>query len=257
MPEFDPTTPSVARVYDYVLGGKDNYAADRDVADRLLTIVPLIAVMAVENRQFLSRAAIWAANQGISQFIDLGCGLPTTPNTHQSVQAITRNARVTYVDNDPVVIRHLQVLFAHGNPDVSVLDADVSDADAVLEGVRANLDLSAPACLIIGYLLHFYPADAARDLVSKYAAALAPGSCVVLSVLHYDGAAADEGLRTYSSEVTTMYMHTLAEITSFFGSLDLVPPGVVDARQWHHDREPAALPPRAGFVVAGVASTPQ
>jgi len=253
MPEFDPTTPSIARVYDYVLGGKDNYAADRDVADRLLAIVPLIADMAKENRQFLSRAATWAADQGIGQFIDLGCGLPTTPNTHQSAQAAREGARVTYVDNDPVVIRHLQVLFAHGNPGVSVVDADVSDVATVLDGARASLDLSAPACLIIGYLLHFYRADAARDLVSEYAAALAPGSCIAASVLHYDGAAADEGLRTYSSEVTTMYMHTLPEITSFFGPFDLVPPGVVDARQWHEDREAAPLPPRAGFVVAGVA----
>ena len=253
MPEFDSTRPSVARVYDYVLGGKDNYVADRDVADRLLAIVPLIADMAIENRQFLSRAAIWAADRGVRQFIDLGCGLPTVPNTHQSVQDIARSARVTYVDNDPVVIRHLQALFAHGNPEVSVLDADVGDAAAVLDGVATSLDFSEPACLIIGYLLHFYSADAARDLVSKYAAALAPGSCVVLSVLHYDGDAADEGLRTYSSEVTKMYLHTTAEVTSFFGPLDLVPPGVVDARQWHQDTGPAVLAPRAGFVVAGVA----
>jgi O-methyltransferase involved in polyketide biosynthesis len=253
MSEFDPNTPSVARIYDYALGGKDNYAADREVADRLLTIVPLIGVMAVENRRFLSRAAIWAANQGISQFIDLGCGLPTTPNIHQSVQAVNSGARVAYVDNDRVVIRHLQALSAQGNPGVSVLDADVSDVSTVLDGVRASLDLSAPACLIIGYLLHFYPADAARDLVSKYAAALAPGSCVAVSVLHYDGDAADEGQRTYSSEVASLYMHTLPEVASFFGPLELVPPGVVDARQWHQDQEPAALEPRAGFVFAGVA----
>jgi O-methyltransferase involved in polyketide biosynthesis len=253
VPEFNPNTPSVARVYDYVLGGKDNYAADREVADRLLTIVPLIADMAVENRQFLSRAATWAANQGISQFIDLGCGLPTTPNTHESVQAVTSGTRVAYIDNDPVVIRHLQALFAHGNPGVSVVDADVSDVSTVLDGVRGGLDLSAPACLLIGYLLHFYPAGAARDLVARYAAALAPGSCVVLSVLHYDGDAADEGQRTYSSEVASLYMHTLEEVTGFFGPLELVPPGVVDARQWHQDRELAGLPPRAGFVFSGIA----
>jgi O-methyltransferase involved in polyketide biosynthesis len=253
VPEFNPNTPSVARVYDYVLGGKDNYAADREVADRLLTIVPLIADMGVENRQFLSRAATWAANQGISQFIDLGCGLPTTPNTHESVQAVTSGTRVAYIDNDPVVIRHLQALFAHGNPGVSVVDADVSDVSTVLDGVRGGLDLSAPACLLIGYLLHFYPAGAARDLVARYAAALAPGSCVVLSVLHYDGDAADEGQRTYSSEVASLYMHTLEEVTGFFGPLELVPPGVVDARQWHQDRELAGLPPRAGFVFSGIA----
>ncbi|MGH3262982.1 MAG: SAM-dependent methyltransferase [Trebonia sp.] len=253
MPEFDPNTPSVARVYDYVLGGKDNYAADREVADRLLAIVPLIAGMAVENRQFLSRAAAWAAEQGITQFVDLGCGLPTTPNTHQTVQAVNRDARVAYVDNDPVVIRHLQALFAHGNPGVSVVDADVSDTGTVLDGIRASLDLSKPACLIIGYLLHFYHADAARDLVARYAAALAPGSRVVLSVLHYDGDEADEGQRTYSSEVASLHMHTIDEVAEFFGPLELVGPGVVDARQWREDCELVGLAPRPGYVLAGVA----
>jgi SAM-dependent methyltransferase len=253
MPEFDPSKPSIARVYDYVLGGKDNYAADRDVADRLLGIVPLIGEMAVENRQFLSRAAIWAANQGIGQFVDLGCGLPTVPNTHESVRGVNSAARVAYVDNDPVVVRHLEALFAQGNPGVRVADADAGDASTVIDTIRDGVDLSAPVCLIIGYLLHFYPADAARDLVSKYAAALAPGSCLVLSVLHYDGDAADEGMRTYSSEVTSLYMHTPEDIASFFGSFKLVPPGAVDARRWPADREPAALPPRAGWVYAGVA----
>jgi SAM-dependent methyltransferase len=260
MPEFDPTKPSIARVYDYVLGGKDNYAADRDVADRLLAIVPLIGEMAVENRQFLSRAATWAAKSGISQFADLGCGLPTVPNTHESVLGINPAARVAYVDNDPVVIRHLQALFAQGNPGVRVTDADAGDAATVIDALRESLDLSRPVCLIIGYLLHFYTAGAARDLVSRYAAALAPGSCVVLSVLHYDGDAADEGMRTYSSEVASMYMHTPADIASFFGPFELVPPGITDTRQWHPDGESGGeagpLPPRAGFVYAGVARKP-
>jgi SAM-dependent methyltransferase len=253
MPEFNPNTPSIARVYDYALGGKDNYAADREVADRLLTIVPLIKDMAIENRQFLSRSAIWAATQGISQFIDLGCGLPTVPNIHESVRAVTSTARVTYVDNDPVVIRHLEALFAQGNPGVTVVDADVANVEEILDGARRNLDLTAPVCLIIGYLLHFYPTDAARELVARYTAALAPGSCLVLSVLHYDGDAADEGQRTYSSEVASLYMHTPTELTSFFGPLDLVSPGVADARQWHQDTTPVSAPPRTGYVLAGIA----
>jgi SAM-dependent methyltransferase len=254
MPAFDPNTPSIARVYDYVLGGKDNFAADREVADRLLAIVPLIADMAVENRRFLARGATWAANRGIGQFIDLGCGLPTVPSIHESVQAVNGTARVAYVDNDPVVIRHLQALFAQGNPGVSVLDADVAEVATVLDGIRGNIDLSAPVCLVIGYLLHFYPADSARELVRAYAAALAPGSCLVLSVLHYDGDAATEGQRTYSAEVASLYMHTATEVTSFFGPLELLQPGVIDARQWGCENDvPVPLPPRAGFVLAGVA----
>jgi O-methyltransferase involved in polyketide biosynthesis len=252
VPAFDPNTPSIARVYDYVLGGKDNYAADRALADRLLASVPLIAEMAAENRQFIARAVTWAANQGIGQFIDLGCGLPTTPNTHESAQAIIGGARVVYVDNDPVVVSHLRALLAQGNPGVSVVDGDVRDVAATLDGVRASLDLSKPACLVAGYLLHFFTAGAARDLVARYTAALAPGSLVALSVLHADSPAADESLGTYSSEAAPVYSHPVPEIASFFGPLELVPPGVVDARQWHPSLA-RNLPPRESQVIAGVA----
>jgi O-methyltransferase involved in polyketide biosynthesis len=253
VPEFDPTAPSIARVYDYVLGGKDNFAADRELADRLLTLVPLIKALATENRQFLARAVTWAANQGIDQFIDLGCGLPTAPNTHESAQAINAGARVTYVDNDPIVVTHLRALLAQGNPGVSVVDGDVRDVPAVLDRVGASLDLSAPVCLIVGYLLHFFTADTARELVTGYAAALAPGSCLVLSVLHADSEAADEGLNTYSSAAAPVYSHPVPDIASFFGPLELVPPGLVDARQWRPGWDTANLPPRSSNVIAGVA----
>jgi O-methyltransferase involved in polyketide biosynthesis len=251
--EFDPNTPSIARVYDCVLGGKDNFAADRELADRLLALVPLIAELAVENRQFLARAVTWAANQGIGQFIDLGCGLPTAPNTHESAQAIISDARVAYVDNDPVVVNHLRALLAKGNPGVSVVDGDVRDVAAVFDGVRAGIDPSAPACLVVGYLLHFFTAEAARDLVARYAAPLAPGSCLVLSVLHADSEAADEGLGTYSSKAAPVYSHSVPEIASFFGPLELVPPGLVDARQWHPGWELPNPPSRDSHVIVGVA----
>ncbi len=255
MTKFDPSAPSIARVYDYVLGGKDNFAADRELADRLLALIPLIAEMAVENRQFLSRAVTWVANQGIGQFIDLGCGLPTVPNTHESAQAVISDARVAYVDNDPVVVNHLKALLAKGNPGVSVVDGDVRDVATILGGVRAGLDLSEPVCLVVGYLLHFFTVDAARDLVARYAAALAPGSYVVLSALHAESEAADEGLGAYSSEAAPVYSHTVAEIASFFGPLELVPPGVVDARRWHPSLELPNLPPRDSQVIVGVAQS--
>ncbi len=253
MPEFDPSTPSIARVYDYVLGGKDNFAADRELAGRLLTLVPQIKELATENRQFLARAVTWAANEGIGQFIDLGCGLPTTPNTHESAQAVNPGARVVYVDNDPVVVTHLRALLAQGNAGVSVVDGDARDVPAILGRVRTGLDLSAPACLVIGYLLHFFTAGAARDLVARYAAALAPGSYLVLSVLHADSEAADEGLSAYSSAAAPVYSHPMPDIASFFGSLELVPPGLADARQWRPGWDAANLPPRDSRVIAGVA----
>ncbi len=254
MATFDPDTPSIARVYDYVLGGKDNFAADRALAERLVNLVPLIPVMARENRQFLARAVTWAAGQGVGQFIDLGCGMPTVPSTHESAQAVLPSARVAYVDNDPVVVNHLNARFAKGNPGVSSVDGDVRDVAAVLGAVRADLDLNVPACLVIGYLLHFFTADAARDLTEGYLAALAPGSLLVVSVLHADSDAADEGLSAYSSATAPVYSHPVAEIASFFGPAELVPPGLVDARLWHSEwADENSLAPRSSVVMAGVA----
>ncbi len=254
MTQFDPNIPSIARVYDYVLGGKDNFAADRELGDQLLGLLPMIAEQAFENRQFLSRAVAWAASQGISQFIDLGCGLPTVPNTHESVGAVIGDARVVYIDNDPVVVSHLDALFAKGNPGVSVVDGDVRDVPAILDGVRAGLDLSAPACLVAGFLLHFFEADAARDLIVRYTAALAPGSYLVLSVIHADeDEAAEESLSMYSSRAAAIYSHPLEDIASFFGRLELVPPGIVNGRQWRPGWEFSKPPRRDNYVIAGVA----
>ena len=191
--DFDPTTPSIARVYDYLLNGKDNFAVDREVADKLLAVAPISALVMRENRQFLARATRWAAEQGISQYIDLGCGMPTVPNTHQSARAVAQHADVAYVDMDAVVLAHLRALAAQGNPGVTVIDGDVREVGVILEAIGAGLDLTRPSCLLMGALLHFFPADAARDLVAAYVAALAAGSYVVLSVGRADGDAADRG----------------------------------------------------------------
>ena len=127
VPDFDPTTPSIARVYDYLLDGKDNFAVDREVAQRMMAVAPLTAEVTRENRQFLARAVAWAANRGITQFIDLGCGLPTAPNTHETARAIAAGARVAYLDNDAVVLSHLHALAAKGNPGVTVVDDGSTD----------------------------------------------------------------------------------------------------------------------------------
>jgi len=252
--DFDPSTPSIARIYDYLLGGKDNFAADREVAERLLAVAPLTAEVTLENRQFLALAVTWAANQGISQFIDLGCGMPTVPNTHQTARAVIPDARVAYVDNDPVVLSHLLALVAKGDPGVTVVDGDVREPDKILDAVAAGIDLTAPACLVMGFLLHFFPAEAARDLVAGYVAALAPGSYVVLSAGRADDEGAKAGFGAYSSGGTKAYNHSVADFASFFGPLELVPPGVVDSREWRPDwAEPVRLPPRDGQVIAGVA----
>jgi O-methyltransferase involved in polyketide biosynthesis len=252
--DFDPHTPSIARVYDYFLGGKDNFAADREVADRQIAVAPLIPVIAVENRRFLARAVTWVANQGVGQFIDLGCGMPTAPNTHESARVVIGDARVAYVDNDPVVLSHLEALVAKGDPGVTVVAGDVGEVAAILDGARADIDLSAPVCLVMGYLLHFFAPEAARNLVASYAATLATGSYLVLSVIHADSEAADEGFGGYSSAVARVYNHSVPDFAGFFGPMDLVPPGVVDARKWQPAwEEPVNLPKREGHVLAGVA----
>jgi S-adenosyl methyltransferase len=252
--DFDPTTPSIARVYDYLLNGKDNFAVDREVAEKLLAVVPISADVMRENRQFLARATRWAAGQGITQFIDLGSGMPTEPNTHGSAGTVIAEPDVAYVDNDGVVLAHLRALAAHGNRGVTVVEGDVREVGATLEAVSAGIDLSRPACLLMGALLHFFTAAAARDLVASYVAALAPGSYVVLSVGRGDGDAANQGFRAYSSGGNQSYNHSVADFTSFFGDLPLVAPGVVDARDWHPSPgEEGPFPPRSGYTVVGVA----
>ena len=254
MPEFDPTTPSIARVYDYLLGGKDNFAADREMGDRLIAVFPPAADIVPENRQFLSRAVTWVANHGVGQFIDLGCGLPTMPNTHETAQAVAPGARVAYVDNDPVAVSHLQAVVAKGSPDVSVVDGDAGDPDAILGAVGQGLDLAAPTCLIMGFLLHFYSPAAARALVGRYAAGLAPGSYVVISNVRGDGEVADRWFSTYSSGVTQGHNYPVAEFTTLFDGMELVPPGVVDGRQWHPGwSDLPKVRSRDGQAISGVA----
>ena len=255
MADFDPSAPSIARVYDYLLDGKDNFAVDRDVALKLLAVAPIAADVMRENRQFLGRATRWAAENGISQFIDLGCGMPTAPNTHQTAQAVTPGAHVAYVDIDAVVLAHLRALAAQGNPDVTVIDGDVREVAAILGAIGPGIDLTRPACLSMGALLHFFPPDDARDLVARYAAALAPGSYVVLSVGRADGDEESRGFGTYSSAgAARVYNHSVAEFTGFFGPLTLMPPGVIDAREWHpDDDQPVPPPPRPGQALVGVA----
>ena len=196
----------------------------------------------------------WAVGQGLSQFIDLGCGMPTVPNTHQTAQAVTAAARVAYVDHDPVVLTHLRALAAKDNPGVTVVGTDVRETDATLGAIAAGIDMAAPVCLLMGFLLHFLAPGAARDLVAGYVAALAPGSYIVLSVGRADSDASAKGFGVYSAGTTQVYNHSVPEFASFFGSLELVPPGVTDAREWRPDWEqPVHLPPRAGQVIVGIA----
>jgi len=251
---FDPHTPSIARIYDYLLGGKDHLAVDREIGEELVQIYPGVRDLVAANRRFLARAVDWAADQGVSQFIDLGCGMPTEPSTHETAQAVRPGAVVTYVDTDPVALAHLRAFAEHGNDGVAVVWGDARDVAGVIKAVSESIDVSEPVCLVMGCLLHFFPADEARALVAAYAEALAPGSYLVLSVGRGDGPRADAFLSAYIDGAAQAYNHSAEEIVGFFGPLSLVPPGVVAARDWHPDTgEIRAVPLDVGQMIVGVA----
>jgi O-methyltransferase involved in polyketide biosynthesis len=251
--EFDPATPNMARVYDYWLGGKDNYPADRAEAQRLLTIYPPLRDLVRENRAFVTRAVNWAARQGIAQFIDLGAGLPATPSVHQAAREARPTARVAYVDIDAVVLSHARALLATSDG-VTAVAADLRDPEAVLANpeLRAVIDPARPVCVILGAVLHFLDADAARTVTAGYARLMAYGSCLVISVASFD----DDTLGKQLAEEYTAaawHNHTPADITSFFAGLELIGPGVTEAQAWRAWMPEPILCHREGHVLAGVA----
>lgn len=255
MSEFDPNNPSIARVYDYLLGGKNNFAADREMAEKLLALVPEVADALRDNKAFLARAVTWVASQGIGQFLDLGCGMPTPPTTHETARAVLPDARVAYVDNDPVVLSHLSALLGK-DPGVCSFPGDVSDTAGIIALAGGCVDFAAPACVMMGSLLHFFPVEEAVRLVRDYTAPLVPGSYLVLSVARPLGDAANKAARSYRASGTQLHPYTEEQIASLFelGGLELVEPGVTMARRWRPGwTDLPAGPPRGGEIVAGVA----
>lgn len=250
MAGFDATVPNPARVYDFLLGGRDNFAADRDLAKQLSRLVPDIRRIVQENKGFLARAVTWVAQQGVDQFIDLGTGLPTAPATHEIARAANARASVAYVDNDPVVVNHLIAVSAKA-PGVSVAEADFRDVDAVL----ATVDTSAPVCLVVGCMLHFFPASEAASLVARYTGAVARGSYLVVSVVSPVDERGEQGQRMYTGAGIPHYTHSAGEIAAFCAGLDLVPPGIADARCWSAETGglTAAAPHAGGTVLVAVA----
>ncbi len=249
---FDPATPNTARVYSCLLGGKDHFPPDRAEADVLLEIYPPLAEMVKENRAFLAEAVTWAANQGISQFLDLGAGLPATPAVHQTARAGLPGARVAYVDTDPMVLSHARALLA--GPDVATVAADLRDPAAVLADpeLRDVIDPAESVCVILGAILHFLDAGTARAVTAGYARLIAPGSCLIISCASYD----DEALaKRLAAEYTAgqFVNHTREDVVSFFAGLDLVGPGVSEAQTWRPWLPGPVLRHREGHVLAGVA----
>ncbi|HYY81385.1 MAG TPA: SAM-dependent methyltransferase [Actinomycetes bacterium] len=261
--------PHPARVYDYLLGGKDKFPADRAAAEQGMKANPNSLVPPRENRAFLRRAVRYLAGEaGIRQFLDIGTGIPTAPNVHQVAQAVAPEARIVYVDNDPIVLAHARALLT-SSPEgrTDYIDADLRDVDRILAapGLRTTLDLSRPVGLLLIAILHFVPDDDdPYGVTSRLLEALPSGSYLALSHLtgDFDPEAWEGVAAVYRKSGVIMRVRSLQEIERFFGGLDLVEPGVVSVPRWRPDPpEPGAAeaePPSdaAVSVYGGVARKP-
>jgi len=260
----DLSVPNVARVYDYWLGGKDNFAADRAAADASAAVIPQLPLLARENRAFLGRAVRFCAGAGITQFLDIGSGLPTMENVHEAAGQVTGEARVVYVDNDPVVLSHARALLATER--TQAVHGDMTRPGEILSAARATglIDFARPVAVLLVAILHHIPdrADPA-GCVAVFRDALAPGSYLVLSHAllapgHVDGeeplsdlgrdlGAAQQGLPRGNGT------RTRAEIAAFFGDMTLVEPGLTDVREWRPDPGAGAGGSDVLAVLGGVA----
>jgi hypothetical protein len=227
-PGVDPTTPSPARMYDYVLGGVHNFPVDRAAAERVRAQAPDLEDAAWVNRGFHQRAARWMAErQGIRQFIDIGSGLPTPSNTHGVVQRVAPEARVAYVDNDPMVRAYAGELLADDGTTI-IITADLRQPDVVLSELRALIDFDQPAGLLMTAVLHFVADEGDPwGLVARYVDALAPGSYLALSHATYDRlprGIVEASSEAYEQARADWYPRSRTEVERFFKDLQIVPP---------------------------------
>ena len=241
-PEIDTTKPSVARVYDYMLGGKDNFEVDRQMAAKVLELVPDAPNGGKVNRAFLRRAVTFlAAEVGLRQFIDFGSGLPTQGNVHEIAQAVDPEIRVVYVDNDPIVLAHGRALLAT-NDVTTVIQADIRDPEAILNHpeVRQFIDFDRPVGLLMLGILHHLPdSDDPAGLVARYLAAVPSGSHLVISHFHDPGEAhprasaqAKESERIFNAHLGSGRWRTREELMAFFAGTELLEPGLVPLAEW-------------------------
>jgi hypothetical protein len=237
-PAFDTSVAHQARIYDYWLGGKDNFAADRRAAEAAIAAYPGVATGARANRQFLARAVRHlAVGAGIRQFLDIGTGIPTANNTHEVAQAAAPESRVVYVDYDPVVLSHARVLLAsHDEGLVDYLDADLRDTDTILEQASRTLDFSQPVAIMLIAIMHAIPdGDGPYKIVAKLMDAVPPGSYLALSHVASDIdpeqiAQATARLNKLSHQKFTLRDH--AQVLRFYDGLELLEPGVVRPEEW-------------------------
>jgi hypothetical protein len=258
-PRLDTTRAHPARRYDYWLGGKDNFAPDRESGDMVAAQFPAIRTAVVENRKFLRRAVSYLAEQGIAQFLDIGTGLPTADNTHEVAQRLNPAARVVYVDNDPLVLTHARALLTSDpRGRTAYIDADLTEPERILSqpAVRDVLDLTQPIALMLVSVLHFVTDDAvARHAVRVLVDAIPSGSYLVMSHATNDfmPEQAVEGIRAADQATRVDFgFRSHDQILAFVEGLEPVEPGTVSTAEWRPESSDAPLPARrdtAGWCV--------
>jgi hypothetical protein len=239
MPSIDMSVPNVARIYDYLLGGKDNFACDKRAARQLVRLVPEAAQVAGDNRSFLQRAVKFlAAEAGIRQFIDIGTGLPTRGSVHEIAQRWRRDARVLYVDNDPVVVVHAQTLLADNRTAVAI-NRDLRQPRAVLDhpALQALINLDEPVAVLLVAILHFITNDESpHDIVNEIMEAMPTGSYLVIS--HGTAEHVDEGIRKKIRKLydqsSALSARSRVEIERLFRGCDVIEPGIVSVSAWRN-----------------------
>ncbi len=261
VPAFDPAVPSPARIWNYWVGGKDNFASDRAAAKQILAALPSVPMVARLTRQFLARVVHeLAADYGVRQFLDIGSGCPTANNTHEIAQRAAPSSRIVYVDNDPIVISHANALLA-STPDgcCDYIHADLRDVEEILAGAAPTLDFTRPVAVIMAQVLHFVPdSDDPYGIVRRLVEPLAPGSFLVVAHGPSDqdpeaGAAIE---RVYQASGMRLRLRSRAEVGRFFDGLELVGPGLASGLEWLHV-DPEGVPAGAGYGHSGVARKPR
>jgi hypothetical protein len=236
---IDTTRPHVARMYDYYLGGKDNFAVDREAVVAVERAMPEVRRLARENRAFLRRAVTFMAASGIRQFIDIGSGLPTAGNTHEVAQAAAPGARVVYVDNDPIVLAHGRALLVT-NADTTVVTADLREPEKITghEEIRRFVDFTRPVGVLLIAMTHFLRDEEREPVMSTLREALPPGSFLAATHVTGDDHSPDavEGVEAvYRKTPTPIFFRRHDEVARFFDGFDLVAPGLVTVDRWRPD----------------------
>ncbi len=235
--DIDTSVPSVARIYDYWLGGKDNFAVDRKAAEQAIAAYPGIVRAVRIQRRFLARAVRHLASErNVRQFLDIGTGIPTASNTHEVAQSVAPESRVVYVDNDPMVLAHARALLTGVTGPTAYVDADLRDTAKILAEAGRLLDFSQPVAVLLIGILHFVPdTDDPYRIVQTLMAATAPGSYLVISHPASDIRAeqvASMAERLNRLQETKGTLRSYTEVARFFDGLELIPPGLVQAHQW-------------------------